>query len=79
LPEVAPIADTAAAMIYERLFATDPTLRSLFKGDMVVQGRLLMTMLESGVENVHQLDQIYCRLCAISGGATRDMGQGGGL
>ena len=30
--KVAPIADTAAAMFYERLFATDPTLRSLFKG-----------------------------------------------
>jgi hypothetical protein len=36
--KVAPIADTAAAMFYERLFATDPTLRSLYKDDMVVQG-----------------------------------------
>ena len=49
--KVAPIADTAAAMFYERLFATDPTLRSLFKGDMVVQGRVLMTMIETAVEN----------------------------
>ena len=48
--KVAPIADTAAAMFYERVFATDPTLRSLFKGDMVVQGRLLMTMIETAVE-----------------------------
>ena len=56
--KVAPIADTAAAMFYDRLFATDPTLRPLFKGDMVVQGRLLMTMIETAVENVHQLDQI---------------------
>ena len=56
--KVAPIADTAAAMFYERLFATDPTLRPLFKGDMVVQGRLLMTMIGTAVENVHQLDQI---------------------
>jgi hemoglobin-like flavoprotein len=56
--KIAPIADTAAAMFYDRLFATDPTLRPLFKGDMVVQGRLLMTMIETAVENVHQLDQI---------------------
>jgi len=65
--KVAPIADTAAAMFYERLFATDPTLRPLFKGDMVVQGRLLMTMIETAVENVHQLDQILP--------AVRDLGR----
>ena len=56
--KVAPIADTAAAMFYDRLFATDPTLRSMFKGDMAEQGRLLMTMIETAVENVHRLDQI---------------------
>ena len=56
--KVAPIAHTAAAMFYQRLFATDPTVRSLFKGDIMVQGRLLMTMLATAVENVHQLDQI---------------------
>ena len=65
--KVAPIADTVAAMFYERLFATDPTLRSLFKGDMVVQGRLLMTILETAVENAHQLDQILP--------AVRDLGR----
>jgi len=65
--KVAPMADTAAAMFYERLVATDPTLRPLFKGDMVVQGRLLMTMIETAVENVHQLDQILP--------AVRDLGR----
>src|SRR5215467_13725371 len=65
--KVAPIADTAAAVFYERLFATDATLRSLFKGDMVVQGRLLMTMIKSAVENVHRLDQILP--------AVRDLGR----
>ena len=53
--KVAPIADTVAAMFYERLFATDPTLRSLFKGDKTVQRGLLMTMIETAVENVHLL------------------------
>jgi hemoglobin-like flavoprotein len=65
--KVAPIADTAAAIFYDRLFATDPTLRPLFKDDIVVQGRLLMTMIETAVENVHQLDQILP--------AVRDLGR----
>ena len=56
--KVAPIADTAAAMFYNRLFATEPRLRPLFKSNMVVQGRLLMTMIETAVENMHQLDRI---------------------
>jgi hemoglobin-like flavoprotein len=65
--KVAPIADTAAAMFYQRLFATDPTLKPLFKGDVVVQGRLLMTMIQTAVENVHQIDQILP--------AVRDLGR----
>lgn len=52
---------------YDRLFATDPTLRPLFEGDMVVQGRRLMTMIETAVENVHQLEQILP--------AVRDLGR----
>src|SRR5262249_54818621 len=66
--KVTPGADATAAMFYDRLFAADPTLRSLFKGDMVLQGRLLMTMIATAVENV-QLDG-YCRPYAIWGGAT---------
>ena len=62
--KVAPIADTAAAMFYDRLFATDPTLRPLFKGDMVVQGRLLMTMIKTAVENVHPADGPRMQLMA---------------
>src|SRR5215813_9816822 len=63
--KVTPIADTAAAMFYDRLFAADPTLRPLFKGDMVEQGRLLMTM----IGPLSRMCSIrYCRLCAISGG-----------
>ena len=65
--KVTPIADTAAAMFYDRLFATDPTLRPLFKGDMVVQGRLLMTMIETAVENVQRFDEILP--------AVRDLGR----
>jgi hemoglobin-like flavoprotein len=65
--KVAQIADTAAAMFYERLFTIDPTLRPLFKGDIVVQGRLLIAMIQTAVENLHQLDQILP--------AVRDLGR----
>lgn len=34
-----------AATFYNELFAIEPALRSLFKGDMVVQGEKLMAML----------------------------------
>jgi hypothetical protein len=50
-----------------RYSGSHPTLRPLFKGDMVVQGSLLMTMIETAVENVHQLDQILP--------AVRDLGR----
>ena len=44
--KVAPIADQAAALFYDRLFATDPTVRPLFAGaDIREQGRKLMPTL----------------------------------
>ncbi len=46
---VAPIADRAAALFYDNLFATDPSLRALFRGDMQAQGRMLMQMIASAV------------------------------
>ena len=46
---VRPIAKVAAELFYARLFELDPTLRPLFKGDMEVQGRMLMNMLGAAV------------------------------
>lgn len=43
------IAPAAAALFYENLFAADPQLRPLFKGDMVVQGQRLMRMIGAAV------------------------------
>jgi len=43
--KVTPIADQASVLFYERLFALDPSLRTLFKPDMTEQRKLLMTML----------------------------------
>lgn len=46
---VQPIAAQAAAIFYNHLFAADPSLRALFRGDMVHQGERLMTMIGSAV------------------------------
>lgn len=46
---VQPIAATAAALFYQHLFAADPSLRGLFRGDMVQQGERLMSMIGSAV------------------------------
>jgi hemoglobin-like flavoprotein len=46
---VKPIADAAAALFYERLFALDPSLRALFKSDMREQGAKLMQMIGAAV------------------------------
>jgi hemoglobin-like flavoprotein len=56
--DVLPMADTAAALFYERLFALDSTLRSLFHDDMQEQGRKLMAMLQMVVVGLSQLEEL---------------------
>ena len=56
--KVVPIADTAAALFYGRLFELDPALKPLFKGDMVAQGKLLMQMIATAVGALDRLDTI---------------------
>ena len=46
---VQPIATQAAAIFYNNLFAADPSLRALFRGDMAHQGDRLMSMIGSAV------------------------------
>ena len=65
--KVAPIAAQAAAMFYDRLFALDPGLRPLFKGDMTEQGQKLMAMIGTAVANLHRLGDIVP--------AVRDLGK----
>ena len=43
---VVPIADAAAEIFYNRLFEIDPSLRSMFRGDMKQQGKKLMDSLK---------------------------------
>jgi hemoglobin-like flavoprotein len=46
---VAPIAEQAAALFYDNLFAADPQLKPLFRSDMGHQGQRLMTMIGAAV------------------------------
>jgi hemoglobin-like flavoprotein len=56
--KVAPIADTAADLFYDRLFAIAPEVRHLFPDDMRDQKKKLVTMLALAVGNLHQIDSI---------------------
>ena len=55
---VAPIADTAAKLFYQKLFELDPELKPLFKGDMEEQGKKLMKMIATAVNALDRLDDI---------------------
>ena len=50
--------EVTGALFYERLFATNPSFRSLFKNDMRIQGIKLMTMLAMVVYNLPKPRQI---------------------
>jgi len=52
---VQPNAGSAAAIFYARLFALDPALESLFRGDMVTQGEKLMRMIGTAVSRLDDL------------------------
>ncbi len=56
--KVAPIANTAAEIFYNRLFEVDPSLKPLFKGDIKEQGAKLMSMIGTAVNGLDNLDAI---------------------
>ena len=55
---VEPIAETAAALFYGRLFELDPSLRPMFRGDMREQEKKLMQTLAVVVRGLDRLDQL---------------------
>jgi len=55
---VQPIAPQAAVIFYDRLFAADPSLRQLFKGDMAHQGERLMSMIGSALVLLERPDAL---------------------
>jgi methyl-accepting chemotaxis protein/hemoglobin-like flavoprotein len=58
LSKVERIAEAAAQMFYQHLFALDPKLRVLFKGDMREQGRKLMALLKVAVAGLKTPDRL---------------------
>ena len=56
--KVIPIAETAAELFYNRLFELDPSLKTLFKGDMKQQGEKLMSMITVAVKALNRLDDV---------------------
>lgn len=58
LLKVLPMADLAAELFYERLFALDPTLRRLFTHDMKAQGRKLMRALTVAVNAIDRPEEL---------------------
>ena len=49
---VLPIADTAGRLFYARLFAADPSLRAMFRGDIDEQAARLMQMIDAAVRKL---------------------------
>ncbi len=60
--QVLPIKDTAAQLFYGQLFELDPSLRGMFRGDMVEQGRKLMAMINTVVNSLDNLGPILERI-----------------
>lgn len=64
---VAPIADTAATLFYDRLFTLDPSLRRLFKNaDMKEQRRKLVQALAAVINGVDNLPSLVPTLEALA-------------
>jgi hemoglobin-like flavoprotein len=55
---VEPIAEAAAEIFYSKLFALEPSLRSLFRGEMKEQGRKLMSMIAFAVRGLSRLETL---------------------
>jgi hemoglobin-like flavoprotein len=62
---VLPIADQAGIMFYQRLFATDPRLRTLFSGDISAQSEKLMQMIGTAVYGLYQPETIIPTVRAL--------------
>lgn len=63
--KVTPIADTAATLFYNRLFELDPSLKSMFSGDMDEQGAKLMKMIGVAVNGLNNLDALVPAVKAL--------------
>lgn len=62
---VLPSAEETGKLFYQRLFALDPALRRLFKGEMAEQSRSLMRMIAVAVNGLDRLETITPALKAL--------------
>lgn len=65
VPTIVANADAVATAFYAQLFALEPTLRLMFRGDMTEQGRKLMSMLSVALNNLDKLDTLRPALKAL--------------
>jgi hemoglobin-like flavoprotein len=63
--KVEPIADTAATLFYDRLFAIDPDLKPLFKSDFAEQKRKLMQTIGVAVKGLNNLGTLLPAVQAL--------------
>lgn len=63
--QVEPMAETAAALFYARLFELDPSLKKLFRGSMKAQGKKLMSMIGTAVKGLDDLDALVPAVQAL--------------
>jgi hemoglobin-like flavoprotein len=64
--QVAPIADKAAGIFYDRLFEVAHAVRALFQGDMAEQRRKLMATLAAVVRGLSDLPSILPAASALA-------------
>ena len=62
---IAPSAEIAGELFYGKLFVLDPSLKSMFRGDIREQGRKLMAMITFAVNGLTRLDAIAPGLQAL--------------
>ncbi len=62
---VRPVAGATAELFYAKLFDLDPSLRSMFRGDMGRQRVLLMTMLTAAVDGLDNIESLVPTLKAL--------------
>lgn len=63
--DILPMADEAAGLLYARLFALDPSLEAMFKGDLREQGRKVMSMITVAVNSLTRLESIVPAVQAL--------------
>lgn len=56
--KVYPISEKAAELFYGKLFELDPELKPLFGGDMTEQGKKLMTMINTVVASLENIEEL---------------------